>query len=153
MCVSAISTPALVIFGQELCLLFDHYHHHLLLLQKRLLAELGDTDYLGVVDLGGGQLASYKTSLTIVQPLYVHCLIKVTSWTPWAGAFTDHCKAAARYLRQKVLHSLVAVGSGMVATCQRVALRDIFYPHLFRDTLLTKMSASLQDQSCHAMPP
>ncbi len=48
MCVSAISTPALVIFGQELCLLFDHYHHHLLLLQKRLLAELGDADYLDV---------------------------------------------------------------------------------------------------------
>ncbi len=43
------------------------YRHQLLLLQKVLISELGDEEYLGVVDIGGSQMASYKTSLLIVQ--------------------------------------------------------------------------------------
>ncbi len=80
-----------MIFGREFRLRFCHYyyfyHHHLLrLLQKLLLSELGDEEYLGMVGLGGGQLE--------------------ISWTLWAGAFADHCTPAARYLRQKVLRPL-----------------------------------------------
>ncbi len=76
-----------MIFGRELHLPFGQ----LLLLQKVLLFELCDEEYLGLVDLGVGQLESYKTPLLIVQSYLIHCLIigeclvKAISWTLWAG--------------------------------------------------------------------